>query len=88
MGSVTLLTIQFLAWVASRPRTYAEAKLAWRSTCPTTSAWEDALSESLIGFESGGDRLSDASRVQLTAAGRAILEQNSAPTPLAMRPSQ
>src|SRR5258707_1285411 len=43
-----LLTLQFLAWVESRPRTYAETRQAWRSTCPSTCAWEDALSESLV----------------------------------------
>ncbi len=71
---VSLLTRQFLAWVASRPRTYAEARLAWRSTCPTTCAWEDAISEGLIEFETGGGRLTDHSRVVLSARGRAALE--------------
>jgi hypothetical protein len=40
-----LLTIEFLKWVASRPRTDAEAREAWRSTCPLTCAWEDAVSD-------------------------------------------
>ena len=69
-----LLTLQFLAWVESRPRTYAEARHAWRSTCPTTCAWEDALSESLIEFETDGGRLTNSSRVVLSARGRALLE--------------
>ena len=71
---VSLLTLQFLAWVESRPRTYAEARLAWHSTCPTTCAWEDAISESLIEFETGGARLTEDSRVVLSARGRALLE--------------
>jgi hypothetical protein len=71
---VSLLTLQFLAWVDSRPRTYSEARQAWRSTCPTTCAWEDALSEGLIEFETGGERLTDCSRVVLSARGRAVLE--------------
>jgi hypothetical protein len=71
---VSLLTLQFLAWVDSRPRTYSEARQAWRSTCPATCAWEDALSESLIQFETGGGRLTDRSRVVLSARGRALLE--------------
>jgi hypothetical protein len=71
---VSLLTLQFLAWVESRPRTYSEARQAWRSTCPTTCAWEDALSEGLIEFETGGARLTDRSRVVLSARGRALLE--------------
>ena len=71
--SVSLLTLQFLAWVESRPRTYAEARQAWRSTCPTTCAWEDAISEGLIAFETGGGRLTDRSRVMLSERGRAAL---------------
>jgi hypothetical protein len=77
-----LLTLQFLAWVECRPRTYSEARQAWRSTCPTTCAWEDALSEGLIQFETGGGRLTDCSRVMLSARGRAVLEahaENGAP---------
>jgi hypothetical protein len=71
--SLSLLTLQFLIWVESRPRTYAEARQAWRSTCPTTCAWEDAISEGLIAFETGGGRLTDRSRVVLSERGRAVL---------------
>ena len=80
---VSLLTLQFLAWVECRPRTYSEARQAWRSTCPTTCAWEDALSEGLIEFETGGGRLTGRSRVVLSARGRALLEahaESSEPT--------
>jgi len=69
-----LLTLQFLAWVESRPRTYAETRQAWRSTCPSTCAWEDALSESLVECETDGGRLTESSRVVLSAKGRALLE--------------
>jgi hypothetical protein len=71
---VSLLTLQFLAWVECRPRTYSEARLAWRSTCPTTCAWEDALSEGLIEFETGGGRLTGRSLVVLSGRGRALFE--------------
>ncbi len=70
---VRLLTLQFLAWIDARPRTYAEARQAWRSTCPTTCAWEDAISEGLTEFETGDARLTDHSRVRLSARGRAAL---------------
>ena len=83
---VSLLTLQFLAWVECRPRTYSEARQAWRSTCPTTCAWEDALSESLIEFETGGERLTGHSWVVLTPRGRALLEaQGEAGEPTAQR---
>ena len=72
--SVNLLTVQFLGWVASRPRTCAEAREAWRSTCPMTCAWEDAISEGLIQFENGAETAADHARVTLTARGRALLD--------------
>ena len=75
---VNLLTLQFLTWVESRPRTYAEARQAWRSTCPTTCAWEDAISDGLIEFETAGGRLTDCSRVLLSARGRAALHAEGA----------
>ena len=78
---VSLLTLQFLAWVESRPRTYAEARQAWRSTCPTTCAWEDAISEGLIAFETGSGRVRDHTRVLLSVRGRAMLEAHGAATP-------
>ena len=71
---VSLLTLQFLAWIESRPRSYSETRQAWRSTCPTTCAWEDALSESLIEFETARGRLTGRSRVVLSGRGRALLE--------------
>lgn len=80
---VSLLTLQFLAWVETRPRSYSEARQAWRSTCPTTCAWEDALSDGLIEFETGGGRLTDRSRLVLSARGRALLQahvESSEPT--------
>ena len=48
--------IQFLAWVADRPRTYAQTMEAWRSTCPRLSVWEDAIIEGLVRIENDADR--------------------------------
>jgi len=61
-----LITLQFLAWVADRPRTYANVMDAWRSTCPQLSVWEDAVLAGLVQIEPGR-------RVVLTASGRAVL---------------
>lgn len=69
---MSTLTEQFLAWVADRPRTYAEAMEAWRSTCPRLSIWEDALGDGLVRLEAGRGGLSGC-RVSLTARGRALL---------------
>jgi hypothetical protein len=71
---VSLLMIQFLDWVSSRRRTYAEAMDAWRTSCPRLSVWEDALVDGLIQVEGGGP--SQQSEVTLTPRGRAILEGN------------
>jgi hypothetical protein len=65
------LTLQFLAWVAEAPRTYAQAMDAWRSTCPRLSIWEDAILDGLVAFEGGATR--NQSRVALTPKGHTRL---------------
>jgi hypothetical protein len=70
--SVSLLTLEFLSWVASRPRTYDEAMDAWRSTCPRHTVWEDALSDGLIQVARGG--APHQAEVTLTSRGRALLD--------------
>ena len=72
--SVNLLTLEFLAWIDSRPRTYAEAIEAWRSTCPQHPVWDDALIESLIRIESA--ETMDRSVVILTPRGKALIENS------------
>jgi D-3-phosphoglycerate dehydrogenase len=61
-------TLELLAWIASRPRTYAEAVEAWGTHCPRHPVWEDALSERFIQVV-GRD-------VSLTAQGRAALDED------------
>jgi hypothetical protein len=68
---VGLLMREFLTWVSSRRRTYAEAMEAWRSTCPRHTVWEDALVGGLIQVESGGPRHQPV--VTLTLHGREVL---------------
>lgn len=70
------LTLQFLVWVAERPRTYAQAMDAWRSTCPRLSIWEDAILDGLVGVAGGTTR--NLSRVVLTPKGRARLHSGHA----------
>ncbi len=72
---VPLLTVEFLRWIAARPRTYAEAMEAWRSNCPRHTVWEDALIDGLIQLESGVTMNQCA--VILTPRGRAILDSKS-----------
>jgi len=65
---VSLLTLQFLAWVAAAPRTHADVMDAWRSTCPRQSVWEDTVIDGLVAFEGG------TQSVVLTSRGRAVLD--------------
>jgi hypothetical protein len=65
------LTRQFLAWIAARPRSYAEAIDAWRTTCPRLTIWEDAVSDGLVRVNGGGRR--DQATVTITERGRALL---------------
>jgi hypothetical protein len=68
----SLAMTQFLAWVAARPRSYAEAMDAWRSSCPRLSVWEDALADGLVRISPDGQGMA-AAQVLLTARGRAVL---------------
>ena len=63
--------LQFLAWVARRPRRYAETMEAWRTSCPRLSVWEDALESGLVRLAEGPDQ--GSVRVELTDAGAAAL---------------
>jgi hypothetical protein len=77
-----LLTIEFLKWVASRPRTDAEAREAWRSTCPLTCAWEDAVSDGLVQYERAA--AAGPVRLVLTPRGQALIEPASALAPISL----
>ena len=60
------LTLQLLEWVAERPRPYAEAIEAWRTSCPRLSVWDDAVIDGLIRTTRNGGEPT----VELTPAGR------------------
>ena len=68
--SPSLIMIQFLSWVADRPRSYAETMDAWRTSCPRLSVWEDAVIADLVRLEGEGGRA-----VKLTDRGAAVLRQ-------------
>jgi hypothetical protein len=70
----SLIMLQFLAWVADRPRSYAETMDAWHSTCPRLSVWEDAIIDGLVRLDNGAGHA-----VSLTPRGRAMLEQSESP---------
>ncbi len=66
------LTLQFLAWLDERPRSYGEAMDAWRTSCPRLSIWEDAMGEGLIELGEGQWR---DRHVRVTAKGHGLLER-------------
>jgi hypothetical protein len=61
-------TLELLAWISSRPRTYSEAIEAWRTSCPRLSTWDDALIDGLVCVDRG--------RVSLTERGEALFNDN------------
>jgi hypothetical protein len=67
--SPSLIMVQFLSWVADRPRSYTETMAAWRTTCPRLSVWEDAIIDGLVEIENAGKR-----SVRLTRRGQAALK--------------
>lgn len=65
-SSPRALTLQLLAWLEQRPRTYAETMEAWRTSCPRFSIWEDACHDELVDV---------GSSVTLSDRGRLLLER-------------
>ncbi len=65
VATVTAPTIQLLAWVAERSRTYAETIEVWKTSCPRLSVWEDAIADGLVRIDRG--------HVFVTTAGSEIL---------------
>ena len=65
MQTATSPTLQLIAWIAERRRTYPETIEAWKSSCPRLTVWEDAVADGLVRIE--------RSEVLLTAAGTEVL---------------
>lgn len=61
--------LEFLTWVAARPRTYEETMEAWRTSCPRFSVWEDASIDGYVALREESDGLA----VLLTPRGSALL---------------
>jgi hypothetical protein len=69
-----LLLVQFLSWVESRPRSYADLQEAWRSSCPRLTIWEDAIEGDLVCFVADGALGKPVAHLVLTPRGRALLD--------------
>ena len=60
------LIFDLVEWVARRPRPYAEAIDAWRTSCPRLTVWEDAFDR---GFIERRDVEGEGACICATAAG-------------------
>ena len=69
-ASPDLMMIQFLQWVAARPRRREDVLEAWQSSCPRFPVWEDARADGLVR-QCGGE--AGEHRVELPERGRAML---------------
>ena len=49
------LIVDFVAWLAPRPRPYDEVMDAWRTSCPRLTVWEDAVDQQLVARGRGDD---------------------------------
>ncbi len=47
------LILDLVAFVAERPRPYAEVLDAWRTNCPRLTVWEDAVDAGLVALHDG-----------------------------------
>lgn len=65
------LILDFLEWIAARPRPYSEVMAAWRTSCPRLAVWEDALDQ---GFVLRRHLAGQELLVDLTPLGRSFLE--------------
>ncbi len=74
------LILDFLEWIAARPRPYAEIAEAWRTSCPRLTVWEDAIER---GFARRRSAPGAGVRLELTPLGRDLLQRSgrTAPAP-------
>ena len=65
------LMLDFLEWIAVKPRPYPEVMEAWRTSCPRFTVWEDAVDN---GFIIRKCRTDNVMLIDLTPQGRGHLE--------------
>lgn len=64
------LVMDLVEWVNAKPRTYAEAMEAWRTSCPRLPVWEDAVDR---GYVERSKSVAGEAMVAITPKGRAML---------------
>ncbi|MGC2442647.1 hypothetical protein [Candidatus Binatus sp.] len=71
--TIAPLILDFLEWIAARPRPYSEVMEVWRTSCPRLTVWEDANERGYIARRHVEGR---ELVVDLTAVGRRFLEES------------
>ncbi|MFM7346324.1 MAG: hypothetical protein ACKO1J_13265 [Tagaea sp.] len=67
---VEALIADMVEWVAERPRAYADAQTAWRTSCPRLPVWEEAAERGLVARVALDD---GTPALAATEAGRAFV---------------
>ena len=71
VAAIEPLVLDFLEWLAVRPRTYREVMDAWRTSCPRFTVWEDCVD---AGYVAVIRPAGEENMVALTQRGREHLE--------------
>jgi hypothetical protein len=66
---ITASTIELLAWVTARERTYDDVVEAWKSNCPRYAVWDDAVTAGLVTARRDGVALTELGLAALAAPG-------------------
>lgn len=75
MSNVDDLILDFLEWLATRPRPYHEALEVWRTSCPRLPVWEESHERGLVARTT----TPEVGRVVIvTARGAHLLESDRA----------
>jgi hypothetical protein len=67
------LILDFLEWLAVKPRPYSEVMDAWRTSCPRFTVWEDVVDRGFVvrKWQAGNEPL-----VDLTPLGSNFLKES------------
>ena len=64
------LILDFLEWIANKPRPYREVMAAWRTSCPKLTVWEDSID---AGYVVRASASGQGAIVCLTPKGQSFL---------------
>lgn len=69
-SSLENLILDFLEWLAAKPRSYVDVMSTWRTSCPQFPVWEEAVDR---GYVKRGESRELGAHVALTPEGLAHL---------------